>query len=287
MLFTKMLEPFEKQKNKCAFIIPLHPKHFDYGYYIINELKDSDADVYFVFSNQKEKNQFENKLSNEIKLNYLLLDSFIDISIANNTSSHVSIKKLYAISVLYEKYDYLSCIDSEIKFLKKNGFYEMMQGVVNSKIICGGILDTDMKKYNIVHDSLTKLIDESYHDELRKLSYDYKVYTWWSNIPVCDCKIVKHFLDWIHFSNTTLENRINWNVFDDITYNFFCILFYNYKLEIIPNWNSSLEDANTETVQYINDNVCRIYWINNAVYSQNKEYYDNNNVYITYHLDRG
>ena len=34
--------------NKCAFVVPLHPKHYDYGYYIFTELLNADVDLYFV-----------------------------------------------------------------------------------------------------------------------------------------------------------------------------------------------------------------------------------------------
>ena len=36
-------------QNKCAFCIPLHPKHFTYGYEIAEELDGTDADLYFIF----------------------------------------------------------------------------------------------------------------------------------------------------------------------------------------------------------------------------------------------
>ena len=49
-------------------------------------------------------------------------------------------------------------------------------------------------------------------------------YTWWSNLPVYDCKIANQFLKWINFSNNNLS-IFCWNIFDDMVYNFFVFYF--------------------------------------------------------------
>jgi hypothetical protein len=72
----------------------------------------------------------------------------------------------------------------------------------------------------------------------------------------------------------------------DMLYNYFCILFYDYKLLIIPNIHHSLEFSNSEIVEYVDTNMCKLYWVNFNAYKQNSEYYKNNNFIIVYHLDR-
>jgi hypothetical protein len=281
-------EPFKESytiKNKCAFIIPLHPKHYDFGYAIVSQLTNADVDLYFIFTNLEEKNLFETNLQTSSNFNYLILDSFIDLSIPQKTNSFVGIKKFFGLYSLYDKYDYISWPDSEIKFIKTDNFYEMMKNIVDNKTIVGG-KTTDSKSLNIIHDSLTQLTDVSYHEKLKELSHDFSVYTWWSNVPVVDCKHAKHFLEWINFDSTTLENRISWNVFDDITYNFFCILFYNYKLEVLPEHGFSLEGANSQVIKHVNENICKLYWITQSTYNEDPSYYDNKNFYMLYHLDR-
>jgi hypothetical protein len=49
-----MKETFTTQ-HKCAFVIPLHPKHYNHGYTIAKELAGTDADLYFVFSTEEDK----------------------------------------------------------------------------------------------------------------------------------------------------------------------------------------------------------------------------------------
>ena len=272
--------------NKCAFVIPLHPKHFYYGYYIINELINTDVDLYFIFTNLQDKNLFEQKLSKTTVLNFLLLDTFTNLSIVEQTNSFVSIKKLFALSILYKKYDYISCIDSEIKFINKNNFYDMMKNIVDNKIICGGKIKLNMLfEKDIIYNSLIKITDVLFHNKLKNISQDFTIYTWWSNLPVYDCKIAHEFLQWIDFSNTKLE-RFCWHVFDDMLYNYFCVLLHNYKLEIIPNCNHSLELSSTQVIEHVNNNICKLYWVNKHAYSQNINYYHNNNFNIVFHLDR-
>lgn len=267
--------------NKCAFVIPLHPKHFDYGYYIIDELNNADADLYFVFTNNEEKLLFEKNLPNPTRLKFLLLSDFVDLSIPEKTNSFVSIKKFYAISMLYTKYDYISCIDSEIKFIKNTNFYEMMKKIADNKTICGGKTEFN----DIVRDSLLKLTDKRDHEKLKQISQNFNIYTWWSNIPVCETSNIKHFLTWINFNNQSLE-RFSWNIFDDITYNYFCILFYNYQLKIVPDFNNSLEFADSHIIENVDKNICKLFWVSAKAYRQKPEYYNTSDFYIIYHLDR-
>jgi len=274
--------------NKCAFVIPLHPKHFNYGYSIFNYLYDKNVDLYFIFTNNIDKDNFLLKINNDklAKVNFLILTDFTDSRIIEQNNSFVPIKKLFALSRLHEKYDYISCIDSEIKFISDtNDYYNIMKNIVNAKIICGGKLDINAGEINIVRDSLTRLVDIQYHNTLKSLSHDYRIYTWWCNLPVYDCKISKEFLKWINFNNNNLS-RFNWNIFDDMLYNFFCILFYNYQFKLIDNCFHSLEFSNSDMIEYVDKNLCKLYWVNNNAYNQNKIYYEQNNFQIVFHLDR-
>lgn len=263
----------------------MHPKHYEYGYRIAEDLSGADVDLYYVFSTYEDKNEFF-KSTNSLNVKYLILTDFSDLDIIQNTNSFVSIKKLYAVSQLYDKYDYLSCVDAEIMFLKKTGFYQMMKSICEAKTICGGVLDARANnEISIVRESLTNLTHTKYHDELKNLSKNYTIYTWWCNIPVYDCKHVSDFMNWINFNNTNLD-RFSWNVFDDILYNFYCILKHNYVLKEIANCNHSLEFANHDIVEYVDKTLCKLYWVNKNAYEQSKEYFEHNGFYIVFHLDR-
>ena len=280
------------ENNKCAFCIPIHPKHFNYGYKILDELKDTnDVDLYFIFTNEEDKNTFINlNQSTEYVYKYLILSDFIDIKIVEKHNCFPSFKKLYALSELYNKYKYISCIDSEISFIYKSNFYEMMKNISNNKIICGGDIrndDASVSRYKtIIRDSLTKIVPSKDIEKLKNISKNYNIYTWWSNLPVYETSEVKHFLKWINFNNKKFIEKMNWNVFDDLLYNYFLILKYNYNLYIVPGLQHSLEYADSNTIEKVDQNICKLYWVNKQAYDENKKYYNKNNFYIIYHIDR-
>ena len=83
------------------------------------------------------------------------------------------------------------------------------------------------------------ILANKYQQKLRDISENYTIYTWWSNIPVYDCKKSKHFLDFINFKNNNL-NRFNWNIFDDMLYNYF---FYVEEEGVLNEGFMSLDDS--------------------------------------------
>jgi len=277
------------ENNKCAFCIPIHPKHFNYGYRIIDELKNAQVDLYFIFTNKEDKNKFA-ELTKSTEYKYLILSNFIDIRIVKKYNCFPSYKKLYALSKLYNKYKYISCIDSEISFIYKSKFYEMMKNISNNKIICGGDIrndDDSISRYKtIIKDSLTKIVPLEDIEKLKRISKNYNIYTWWSNLPVYETSQVKHFLKWIKFDNKKFIQKMNWNVFDDLLYNYFLILKYNYKLYVVPDLEHSLEYANSNIIETVDQKICKLYWVNKQAYDENKTYYHKNNFYIIYHMDR-
>lgn len=270
--------------NKCAFIIPLHPKHYQYGYSILNEISGSDADLYFVFTTVEDKDLFEKELPTLSYFRYILFSAFtpMDPIVLN---SIVSLKKWYALALLYTKYEYICTIDSEIKFLKKTGFYKMMQSIALQKMIFGGRLPPEaLREQSIVRDSLLILTPTKDHAKLGRLSNQFRMYTWWSNPAVYVCKDVPGFFNWIDFRRATL-NRFVWNIFDDMVYNFYCILYKGYQLKEIPVQNS-LEFAPSEKIEFVNNRIGRIYWVNYKSYQENTSYYKDRDFYIIFHLDR-
>jgi hypothetical protein len=161
-----------------------------------------------------------------------------------------------------------------------------MKNIVESKIICGGKLDN---RVDTIINSLTILPDVKYHEKLKQLSNNFNTYTWWSNLPVFDCKKANHFLEWINFSVSDITKISSFNFFEDMAYNYFCVLFYDYNLKVIKGLNDvnvSLEGSDSKFVEYANENMCKIYWVASKAYKQNKNYYINNDFIIVYHVDR-
>ena len=166
---------------------------------------------------------------------------------------------MFALSKLKDKYEYISCIDSEIRFINDTvDYYNLMKNIVDTKIICGGKINNNATaELSIVYNSLINLTDNKYHDILKLLSQDFRIYTWWCNLPVYDCKIAQEFLEWINFSNLNLE-RFCYSIFDDMTYNFFCLLFHNYQFKLIDNCFHSLEFSHSNLVEHVDKNICKL-----------------------------
>ena len=289
IFFFVKKEGFEN-KNKCAFCIPIYTNHFNYGYSILKELNNIDIDIYFIFTDENEKDTFINFNKDEYNFNYLILSEYIDIDLVKKHNCFPSFKKFYALHKLHKKYKYLSCIDCEIIFIYKSNFYQMMDNISKNKIICGGDIRNDESSIStyqsIITDTLTRIVPSQDIEKLKKISKNYNIYTWWSNLPVYDTAIVPKYLNWIQFNNTTFIEKMNWNVFDDLLYNYFLILKYNYRLYVVPDLQHSLEYADSKTIETVDQNICKLYWVNKSAYDTNPSYYHKNKFYIIYHLDR-
>lgn len=106
----------------------------------------------------------------------MILSDFVNIEIVHKTNSFVSIKKLFALFTLYEKYEYISCIDSEIKFINNSSnYYDIMKKITTNKVVCAGKLQENATERSIVRDSLTILTNPEDHEKLRYLSHDFTI----------------------------------------------------------------------------------------------------------------
>ena len=267
--------------NRCALCIPLHPRHFHYALRILTDLQNSDVDLYFIFTTWAEKSAFSSRTT--IHFSFFILTDLCPLYVVNKNSSYVTFKKLFALSQLYTKYDYVACCDAEIRFLKRTGFYEMMHKVVSARTICGGMEKNSMSPISrIIRSSKFDLTPESDHRALASLG---NIYTWWSNVPVYDCTHVEQFLCWIQF-NPQSYRKYSWYVFENMAYDYFCLVRCQYNLVVVPGISQSLESADTRLIEAINGTKCKLYWVNHAAYKQNIKYYLENDFFIVFHLDR-
>ena len=189
-----------------------------------------------------------------------------------------SFKKLMSLKILHKKYDYITCIDAETKIVKSPD----LEKVYNSKVVIGGITKTTS---DIVKSS-TSMIKNVSDKIIKTLSNDYKYFTWWSIMPVYKCNTVPDFLNKIGMDDlTTFINDIEYYFFENLAYNYYCILYQDFKKIIVPDIEHSLEGQPSQIVEkYIHYNIG---WIALSTYKQNPDFYDKqDNIYMIYHLDR-
>ena len=110
-------------KNKIAFIIPIHPPKFEFIYNLIKKINTINKcyDIFLVFSNETEYKSF--KYKNQFKI--------IILPRMYKRNSIVTYKKFYALNFLKNKYLYYIVCDSEIDIIEKNFTYENIMMKIN------------------------------------------------------------------------------------------------------------------------------------------------------------
>jgi hypothetical protein len=280
----------EGLKNKCAIVIPIHPKHYDnYGKSIVEQLsnEDCDADLYFVFSNQQDKNNFKHGNS---KTKSIVLTDYLSgelMGMVRKKKSWVSVKKLIGLRELYLNYEYITCIDSEVLFLKKNNFYEMMKNVDEKRKILVSEINAKKRETlkNIIKgSSITQ--DVGCVEKIKKMTNNYNYYSWWNNVPVYSCGDLGNYFNFIGLNRIrNFIKRINWFFFENISYNYYCVLNRNFEIVVDKRIDNSIESTNSTIIEDIDKNVLKLSWVPNKAFKQNNDYYKNNDFYIVYHLD--
>lgn len=267
-------EPNEPNESNNCIVIPIYPPHYKYVKHIIDNI--TNMDIYFVFTTNEDYNKFPYESTNNIILDEHLTSK--QLSLLTSKKSLPSFKKLFALNLLYRNYDYILCIDAETKILKNPDLHK----VYETNVVIGGISNNPSIR-DIIKGTL-KMFKNIPENNLSKISVDYTYYTWWSSMPVYKTKNILDFMKKIGFNDMNqFINEIEYTFFENMAYNYYCIIYQNFKKIVVPNIQHSLESQPTEVVEkYIDYNLG---WISQNTYNQNKKFYDNK-VYMVYHLDR-
>ena len=263
--------------DNVALLIPCHPPHYQFIYNLINKLNNNNIiiDIFIVFSNTHDHMLFEMKDA----INFIIAPRF-------NTLYMITYKKFVGLKYLENsKYDYIICCDSEIDiipnhFTSENINNKINQIFTNKKIYAGSISAEYQHK---VTQSCAYVLKHHF-ETIRNKTDNFSLYYWWSDLPVYRRIDISPFLSMIDYSII--------NNFDYMIYQNYLLIYDGF--EIIPtthitNLYHSLEFLNT-TDENIFQQLLNIgygfSWNNNMIYTQNKEFVDNQNGFIVYHLDR-
>jgi len=156
--------------------------------------------------------------------------------------------------------------------------------IYKNKIIYAGKVVTE-QHINITKTSSNLLI--AGNDKLEKITENYTLYFWWSDLPVYKRTFLKHFFEIINY------NDINWYHFDHIIYLNYLILYHNFNIKnitpYIDNNNYGLESYNTTDINnlYILKSFQYGFsFITKQLYINHNEYLKNEGSFLLYHLDR-
>ena len=263
-------------ENIC-FLIPIHPPNYYYLYNLINKLKywyHIHIDIYLIFSNHTDYDAFEMKS----EIHSIIIEEPI-------THSIVTFKKFFGLSKLADsKYDYIICCDSEIDIISSNftneNINQKIKSIFDNLVIYAG--DTSMIPQNTITMECANVFPDKY-EQLKNLTENFNLYFWFSDLPVYRRTDIKPFLNII--------NHDKINNFDYVIYQFYLILFHNFKIintTPITKLNWSLEKLYTNDSNILNKLLDINYgfsWNTKCFYEINKNFIESQKGFLIYHCD--
>ena len=243
----KKKRSYKKQKGgnnsitDTAFIIPIYPAHYQNIYNFIDKLNTGSikVDIYLVFSNNNEYEEFNYK------------DSIKPIIITEPLSTNciVTFKKFYGLKhLINSSYNYFIVCDSESDIVIENftssNITKKINSIFDNKIVYGE--KTTNEYWWKTMKTCSNLFSISEQDILKSATEDFRIYTWWSDLPVYKKEDLSNFFSKISYDNIVREH------FDYIIYQYYLILNYNFKLIntdtalISLRWNKPFTDIEDE-----------------------------------------
>jgi len=267
---------------KVAFIIPIHPKHYNYIYKLIDLINtvNININIYLVFSNEDDFNIF-NKKDKIKKIKKIVLPY-------HSTNNIVVYKKFFALEKLKDdtNYDYFIVCDAEISIIPENfnekNILNKINSIYQNKIVYAGTT-RDENIIKITKTSMNLIIGG---DKLEHYTQNYTLYFWWSDLPVYKREYLPHFFSLINY------NDINYYHFDHKIYLSYLILHHNFNiLNITPFLNIywSLECYNTldvHNLEILKSHSYGFSYITPNLYNNHVNLLKNEGSFLLYHLDR-
>jgi len=267
----------KKSDSKIAFIISVHPPHYHYVYNYLDQLTD-ECDLFLVFSDEFDYGGFERKE----KINKIIMPK-------NTIDGHegvINYKKFYALEQLKDsKYDYFIVCDSEIELTANYNYetlYNKVFDIFNKKIIFG----SDFPEYDWIMKDSAGIFPIKYQDEIKNITKNYTIYTFWGDLPVYKREHIDHFFSLINYS------KIRYAQFDHIIYGYYLCLFHNFTIKSISDETGIIIDIaafNTTNIDILNklkEIGYRFNWTMKKQYIDNKDFYDKYKTIIVYNIDR-
>lgn len=272
----------EKIERVC-FVIPIHPKHYHFIDPFLEKL-DQRIDVFLIFSSEQDYNQLAEKSKQRIQ----------PIIMPDNapTGNIVTYKKWYALKhVLMQqtKYDYFIVCDAEIDIVEENltvdNVMQKVSNIFTNKMIYGSICPNDDKVTEIVKISAS-MFDTNSIERLKKVTEDYTVYYWWSELPVYKRDTLADFFEKIG----NIED-LNWYHFDHLVYLNYLILYHGFQLlnmSPLTGIQEPLEtfDATLDQLAILKEHLFGFGWMVKQVFHKHRDYLLDQGTFLLYHLDR-
>lgn len=234
-----------------GIIVPTHLHHFHFTYNLLKSASQEE-EIILIFSSEEEYKQFE------MPCKYLIIENNQD-----KIHSAATFKKLKALEILADKYDYLATIDTETIFLRP--VTPHLKEIWDNNCF---VANFSRRGHEIIEECI------------KTLNIDYKLdpnlYFWFNDIPVYKTSYIREFLDY-------LPEVIYYYSFDHMLFTIFMMEKHNQQLKIIngmPEY-SIIEELSLEQNASMRYLAGKTNW---STYFNGVEKLDN--IKMLFHLDR-
>ncbi len=284
--------------NKAAFIIPVYPPHYHFLSFLNKLNIKPDFDINLVLSFHSDLTLLNKNYNFKKFYNVIVLENYFNrqlIEYIINKKIIITFKKYFALNLLKGNYSYCATVDSEIEFVNTNNVFEKFTNFCDNKIIIGSSINTHDFRHKLIRDINTSssVYFTKHFDDLVKITNNFNIYFWFSDIPIYNLSNITEFFTFINFDNymNFIENT-KWEVFDYIPYVYFITLFKGYSLVNIKDYGLTREwSLESMPIQTYNQVVSRInyrpLWLIHNTYHENVDNIQNDGIILTYHLNDG
>ena len=209
----------ELNMSKTTTIIPIYQPHFGYGINLLDSFREhSSDDIFFVFSNSEEARVFSTLTDK--KYDSIILDQELV-----NSGSIITVKKLFGLKEIFERYDYIGVLDSEIKFVRNIDTDIVYKEIFDSKILKvnnslkgGEVIKNTAEKMKLINNEI--LIQET---------NNFSQYWWFNEIHVYEKNTFFRFYEYLSKLDNYHEIMNDWWCFDFILYGIWLITNEGFK----------------------------------------------------------
>lgn len=239
--------------RKSCTLIPIHRPKFNYALTCLSSfVKYSKNDIYFIFSNQMEFNEFNN-LTN-IKFGYIILPENLI-----NYRNQITTKKFYGLEYLVKNYEYVGVFDCEVEFIRDFDSDLIYEDIFMLKTLKSNTSDNGG---NLIR-KCAEFMKLSDNEQLINETQNYTQYWWFNEIPVYETSSFIKFLVWLR-TNVNYNTILNeWACFDFLLYSIWLICFNNFTIKNFINnkkfWWGAIESNKDDVVS----NEFNSYWDRN------------------------
>jgi len=176
--------------SKSASVIPIHPPRFGFAKEAVASWNQfCDSDLYFVFSDEKDAEEFKK----------ICFGNYKSIILPENLRSYrnpISVKKYYGVMQLIKEFKYVGVFDAEIKVVKPFDTDTIYEEIWNTQQLKCNQCFPDVNGGNVVYNnSVTMGLDKN--EKLLEQTDHFKWYWWFNEICVYESKASKLFFDYL------------------------------------------------------------------------------------------